>query len=59
MKLVAFRITESGDFYRVMDFDGMALIERKTGKRKYDICGGCLPTKEAIAKLKNFVFAKQ
>jgi len=57
MKLVAFRITPMRDFYRVIDFDGMALIERKLSGQKYDICGECLPTSEAIEKLKSFVFA--
>jgi len=59
MKLVAFRITPMGDIYRVMDFEGMALIERKVSGQKYDICGECLPTKEAIRKLKGLAFAEK
>ncbi|WP_027294279.1 MULTISPECIES: hypothetical protein [Robinsoniella] len=58
MKIVAFRVIPLGGFYRVVDFNGTALIERRIGN-SYDICGECLPTKEAIAKLKALVFAKE
>jgi len=59
MKLVAFRISPTGDFYRVVDLDGMALIERKISDQKYDVCSKCLPTEEAVKKLKSFVFAEK
>jgi len=56
MKIVAFRIAPAGSFYRVVDFNGMALIERRIADGKYDVCGECLPTQEAIDKLKGFTF---